>query len=127
MDVTPELVLGGAVALSGCIVWIEKRFRDAKRDADAGILTAVNKLTAELNYATAEHRNAAARLERRNAELNNKIAEIQIGIARDFAEHARNYPTKDDLQQMYENFSGRIDKLEGRIEANFQKRNRSVT
>lgn len=109
--------MAGGVALAGCIGWIEKRFREVRKDALAADTELQRKLISDLNLSTAEHRNASARLERRGAELTNLITEVRL-------QHARDYPTKDDLQMMTAEFGRRIDKMETRMEAGFNKQRR---
>jgi hypothetical protein len=106
-----ELLAGGG-ALATSVAWIEKRFRDTRRETEIAVKASHDKLVGDLNLSTAEHKNAAARLERQTAQLNRDITKTQL----DHAHSLREFPTKADVTDLEKSMGARFDTIEQRID-----------
>jgi hypothetical protein len=134
VDLSPEEIIAYSTALAGAIsgpiLWIEKRFRDTKREIDQAVCAMRKERDrvitdhrsqhdAALRSSTIEHREATARLEHQAAALQRELAQLRV----DNAKEMRDYPTKSELQSMFESVYERFDKIDGRMDGLLSRRN----
>lgn len=109
---TPDLVLSVISSVILAVVWIEKRFRQSRAEWEKAIANETRARTAAATAAAADHKEATARLERQTAAITRDLAQINLTIAREL----REYPTKTEIQRMFEATYDQIEKLERRLE-----------
>lgn len=107
-----SLIIAAITAVSLSVVWIETRFRQTRREWEEALDEETKVRATAVSVAVAEHKEAAARFAQQAAGLTRDLSNIQLTITREL----RDYPTKRELESMFEAVGEQIDKLEHRLE-----------